>query len=263
MQLFISLLTINVFTINRILDIIILKRDSIINPLYLCYDLVLSVIFVNGFYSLSMTRWLISNKANVVKKIIFLFLSIISSTTFRLLDETQLRSLVIVDGWWNHINILTKIVVVSGVSLFFLLILYQINVIKNIECENYNAVIIQSFVPIIIFLSIYIIILIFTIIENQYTKFHFHHSIISSFVFFLFPFENYNKINFIVRSTSLGIIIQGMSIYSLSEWELFNNESKINFHSIYPLCIFSEIIFFSTIIYLISQKTHNYNSITN
>ncbi len=135
----------------------------------------------------------------------------ISAIVFSLLGELSIFQFSIDSN--THYN-LTKYIILGilGTTLFLL-------IIRQIYYRKLNFILISK--PISIFIIIYLLLL--TITNN--IKFHFHHSLVAGILSLCFT-DFKLKYDLYLHAIFMGIVIQGLNFFSLSEILMFNITDK-------------------------------------
>ena len=175
---------------------------------------------------------------------------------FALLGEVPcLHNIAIVPNFWNHLGECAKITIITFAIIIIILGLFQLK--KTIEDKDC----IQHFVPYLLFIFFYSIILL-TLISGKAkgVTIHVHHAIFASILSYWFTDWN-SQLSMLFHGILMGVIVEGINFYFIHELSLFlcDNSMKMKLTYMLPIwilwlfiCIF--IKFFSNKIYKENKK---------
>ena len=178
----------------------------------------------NFIYSMLVVYFLI-NISNVVNKqypnyLLYIIFFHLGSVGFALLGEIpSLKNIVIVNGFWKHLNTTAKITFLFIGSIILYLGIRQLyRAYKDKDLKNH-------LIPYIIFISVYLTTII-SLINSGATSiiFHVHHAIFAGLLSLWFTDWYYCSTS-ILHAILMGVVVEGINFFGIGELSLFMSKN--------------------------------------
>lgn len=192
-----------------------------------CYFLFTFGKIIKRHYVDSFTYWLFSH---------------LGAIGFALLGEVpSLENIVIVPGFWKHLNGEAWITIISFTVIIGYLAIQEMRVACLDRSLNFIKILLVAF-------GYFIILGLLIATKAQYILFHVHHAIFAGVLSLWFTDWNY-RLAEIMHAILIGVVVEGISFYGIGELSLFltTNSQPVEFNTALLLSV--TVLFVSLIYY--------------